>query len=178
MRLSYSNFSFFVFLVFGLLNNTYAQEQFLKLDSLVIIQSDLPMSLIPSRSWEYEGHDTIQINSQQNQLVKVRYCALTETSTSNNWNANAEYSTQAPIYDLRIGTPGFNFLDGIRFGSESPYALRHNQDEITSRSTTIDRFPDVFIGNGETIFIDFKRSFYSTNRTVDYRLELLYFSYE
>ena len=178
MRLSYNNFSCIVFLVFGLLKNTYAQEQFLRLDSLVIIQSNLPMSLIPSRSWEYEGHDTIQINSQQDQLVKVRYCALTETSTSNYWNANAEYSTQAPIYDLRIGTPGFNFLDGIRFGIEGPDNMRQNHDEITSRSTTIDRFPNVFIRHGENIFIDYKRSFYSTNRSIDYRLELLYFSYE
>lgn len=156
-----------------------AQEQFLRLDSLVIIQSDLPLSKIPSSSWEFEGHDTIPINAQSDQLVKVRYCALTTTSTSTNWAASAGITNNNAIYDLRISTEGFNLLDGIRYAYNRPQGrLYDNNANMSSRSTTIDRFPDIFIRNGESLFVDFIQEFYGGARTVDYRIELLYFSYE
>ena len=154
-----------------------AQEEFLQLDSIVVIQSDLPMSLIPPRSWEYEGHDTIQINAQNGQLVKVRYCAITLTATSTNWAADAQLGYSHKIHDLRIRTEGFNFLDAIRYDNELARAANNNT-YVSSRSTTIDRFPNVFISNGESIYVDFIQEFYGGTRTVDYRIELLYFSYE
>lgn len=179
MRLSLNRFrySLALSLIFLVNLNSMAQEEFLQLDSIVVIQSDLPMSLMPSRSWEYEGHDTIQINAQNDQLVKVRYCAITTTATSTNWAANAEFGYSHEVYDLRIRTEGFNFLDGIRYDNENPRAISANS-YFHSRSTTIDRFPNVFIGNGESIYVDFIQEFYGGTRTVDYRIELLYFSYE
>ena len=179
MRLFYSKIICLFFLVTAQFKHVEAQEQFLRLDSLVIIQSDLPMSKMPSRSWEYEGHDTIPINAQSDQLVKVRYCALTTTSTSTNWSASAGINNNNVIYDLRISLEGFNLLDGIRYAYNRPQArLYDNNAFMYSRSTTIDRFPDIFIRNGESLFVDFIQEFYGGARTVDYRIELLYFSYE
>ena len=180
MRLSLNKFrySLALSLIFLVNLNSMAQEEFLQLDSIVVIQSDLPMSLMPSRSWEYEGHDTIQINAQNDQLVKVRYCAITTTATSTNWAANAEFGYSHEVYDLRIRTEGFNLLDGIRYSTNRPDGLLSGNDYVSSRSTTIDRFPNVFIGDGESIYVDFIQEFYGGTRTVDYRIELLYFSYE
>jgi len=178
MRLFYSKIICLFFLITAPFKHVEAQEQFLRLDSLVIIQSDLSMSKMPSRSWEYEGHDTIQINAQSDQLVKVRYCALTLTSTSSNWAADAEIGVNGKsIHDLRIRTDGFNMLDAISYSIRNPTAIYPAQD-FSSRSCTIDRFPDTFIRNGEPIYVDFIQEFYSGSNTVNYRIELLYFSYE
>lgn len=178
MRLSLTNVLFY-FITFTVLPiDLYAQEASLKLDSVVIIQSNLPMSLMPSRSWEYEGHDTLVISRTANQMVKVRYCAFTLTNSNSNWASNADFGYSHEIYDLRISTDYFNLLDGISYRSSKSKALDSNNEEISSRSTTISAFPNVFLRTNETIFIDFVQEFYGGTRRVDYRIELIYYSNE
>lgn len=167
----------FVFILVSM-NKTYAQEAFLRLDSVVIVQEELAISKVSGRSYEYEGHDTIQVAGNVNQLVKVRYCGITVRNESQSFGSDTHMDTGNEVYDLQISTLEYNLMNILDALSYKPTWI-DNYSYIRSRARRFENRPEIFLNHDESLCIDYVQSFYQHGtRSVSYRIELIYYSYE
>ena len=90
MRLFYSRIFVATLMIVAVIPKIQAQEEFLRLDSIVVINQDLAISKVVGRSYDYEGHDSVVIQRNIGQIVKIRHCAITIKNPSPTWNADAE----------------------------------------------------------------------------------------
>ena len=150
------------------------------MDSIVAINQDLAILKVVGRSHDYEGHDSLVIQRSIGQIVKIRHCAITIKNPSPTWNADAELGYNYRIHDLRVGTGTFNFFDAIQYKLSREKSINGYNDNqyFTSRTTTFNEFPNVFIDTDEKIYIDYMQDFDQGTRTVNYRFELVYYSHE
>ena len=163
-----------------LLTKVSAQETVLQLDSIVIIDNSLSINKVPSRSWDYEGYDTVNLNLNSSQVVKLRYTGITVKNSSNSFGADVNLNGDRQIYNLLIrSSSGHNFFDITNTARNASRGLEPSDSwikKVQSRSTTFHAHPNQFISPGEKIIIEYIQEMYSSNFTVRYRLELLYYS--
>jgi len=162
-----------------------AQDSFLKLDSIVVIDNPLSTNKVSGRSYDYEGHDTIAIGAGADQIVKMRYCSITlkRASTSFGTKLTAEeFSSNSTLYDMRIlSSSGHNFFDITNLAmntSKGYYQGSGWYKYAGSPSSTFGQHTNQFISPGEEIIISYVQQWYQRSYYISYRLELLYFSYE
>ena len=110
-----------------------AQEEFLQLDSIVIKQGELTITKIPNRSWEYEGHDTINVNQSNQQIILVRYCGITMSNNSSTFGGNVSITSYNKLYDLKISTQLFNLLNAMNHETAAPRSLDGGSATIIMR---------------------------------------------
>jgi hypothetical protein len=161
-------------LFFALFSPTiFAQESFLQLDSIVVIEDELNFSTF---SGAYNiGRDTIDIIVGSNQYVKLRKVSFSMRSTAPVFFAG-EY------IDMSIGTTTNLYLDlassMLKWTSVSlSSASNFRSDYLDPKSIKLETFPDEFLTETQEVFVKYdNRS--QPNVDVYYRLELVYFSYE
>ena len=172
----------FIVLLFTIcsFNHARAQEAELQLDSIVIIDNALSITKVPSRSWDYEGYDTVNLNLNSSQVVKLRYTGITVKNSSNSFGTNVNLNGDRQIYNLLIrSSSGHNFFDITNSARNASRGLEPSDSwikKVQSKSTTFHAHPNQFISPGEKIIIEYIQEMYSSNFTVGYRLELLYYS--
>jgi len=161
-------------------NHISAQEAELQLDSIVIIDNALSINKVPSRSWDYEGYDTVNLNLNSSQVVKLRYTGITVKNSSNSFGADVHLNGDRQIYNLLIrSSSGHNFFDITNAARNASRGLESSDSwfkRVKSKSTTFNSYPNQLIAPGENIIIEYIQEMYSSNFTVRYRLELLYYS--
>ena len=162
------------------ITNVSAQEAELQLDSIVIIDNALSINKVPSRSWDYEGYDTVNLNLNSSQVVTLRHTGITVKNSSNSFGADVNLNGDRQIYNLLIrSSSGHNFFDITNTARNASRGLEPSDSwikKVQSRSTTFHAHPNQFISPGEKIIIEYIQEMYSSNFTVRYRLELLYYS--
>ncbi len=176
----------FTFLLLILNQNVCAQEQFLKLDSIQIINNELNM--ISTGSNSFEGRDTLTVQAAPNQIIKVRFVGLTVVADPyfNLWfkNGSAVDPDHHIIDDLSILLGNFAILNG-RDNFSNVYSGSSPQmgnDQGASNVRFVGVSPNLFMKRGEPIAINFAYSKYSNQypsriRHINYRIELVYYSY-
>jgi hypothetical protein len=162
------------------LNHAPAQEAELQLDSIVIIDNALSINKVPSRSYDYEGYDTVNLNLNSSQVVKLRYAGMTVTRSSNSFGSTIDLDGNSQILNLLIrSSSGHNFLDGNRISRNASRGLVSSGSwlfYVDSKSTTFNSHPNQLISPSENIIIEYVQEIYSRSYTIRYRLELLYYS--
>ena len=150
-----------------------AQESFLQLDSIVVLEEELNFST--NSSYYNVGRDTIDIIVGSNQYVKLRKVSFSMQSAASVYFASENI-------DMSIGTVTNLYLDlassmlkwtSVGLSSSSNF----RSDYLDPKSIKIESFPDEFLTKTQEVFINYN------NRTSDshnlyYRIELVYFSYE
>lgn len=159
--------------------NSMAQEEFLQLDSIVIKQGELTITKIPNRSWEYEGHDTINVNQSNQQIILVRYCGITMSNNSSTFGGNVSITSYNKLYDLKISTQLFNLLNAMNHETAAPRSLDGGSSTIMSRQRVFESRPNIFLAGNENIYVDYIQEYYQYGpRAISYRIELIYYSYD
>ena len=156
-----------------------AQEQFLRLDSIVIIERTLsPITL--SQSTVAEDHDTVNFTVLPNQIAKVRVCAMSLTNTSTDSYSYMLSSSSARILDSRIEIDQFNmFTSSNLVPTNSAGDFRGSYNDFQIKTTGFAGYSkhDFFINEGthEAVFHFRSISFLPE---VHGRIELIYYSFE
>ena len=161
-------------LFFALFSPTiFAQESFLQLDSIVIIEDELNFS---TNSSSYNiGRDTIDIIVGSNQYVKLRKVSFSMRSTA------ALYFATENI-DMSIGTTTNLYLDlassmlkwtSVGLSSASNF----RSDYLDPKSIKLETFPDEFLTETQEVFVKYNNRI-SSSHNLYYRIELVYYSYE
>lgn len=153
-----------------------AQEAFLQLDSIVIKQGDLSIAKVPSRSVDYEGHDTIVISKSNDQIILIRYCGITMGNPNPNFGSTVSVNINNTLYDLRISTQKFNLLSAYDWLAQS--ATNADQSYYRSKQRLFESRPDIFLDKDENLYIDYIRERDNYQYTISWRVELVYYSYE
>ena len=175
MRLSLNKFRFSLALslIFLLNLNSMAQEEFLQLDSIVVIEEELNFS---TGSSNYNiGRDTVDIIVGPSQYVKLRKVSFSMRSTAS-VNFASEY------LDMSIGTTTNLYLDLASSmlkwnASSTSNASNFRTDYLDPQSIKIETFPNEFLTENQEVFINYDNRT-NTSHNLYYRLELVYFSYE
>lgn len=167
---------FIVFLFLAVCKNSYSQEVYLRLDSIVIIENEL--LTIPHGSYNnYEiGRDTLAINVGANQYVKVRKVSFTIV------DPGYDVSFNQSLYELSIGTETNSWLNGLTWGVEkveggyqtSGHSIR--VDELSLKTLKIESRPDEFLLENEICFVNYYDM--DNGYKIYYRIELVYYSHE
>ena len=152
-----------------------AQEAFLQLDSIVIKQGDLSITPVPSRSWDYEGHDTVVIGKSNDQIILIRYCGITMGSPNPNFGQTVSVNNNNKLYDLRISTQKFNLLSAYDWLAQSATYADQTSAYYRSKQRLFESRPDIFLDKDENLYIDYVQEYQST---ISWRVELVYYSYE
>ena len=153
-----------------------AQEAFLQLDSIVIKQGDLSITKVPSRNFDYEGHDTVVISKSNDQIILIRYCGITMGNPMANFGPTVSVGNYNKLYDLRISTQKFNLLSAYDWLVQS--ATNADQSYYRSKQRLFESRPDIFLDKDENLYIDYIRERYNHQYTISWRVELVYYSYE
>lgn len=161
-------------LLFALFSPTIiAQESFLQLDSIVVIEEELNFST--NSSYYNIGRDTIDIMVGSNQYVKLRKTSFSMSSTA------AVYFASENI-DMSIGTTTNLYLDlassMLKWTSAGlSSASNFRSDYLDPKSIKIESFPDEFLTETQEVFIKYDNRT-NTSHNLYFRIELVYFSYE
>ena len=165
-------FGFLIFhLLFGV--NSIAQEQFLKLDSIVVLDKELNFQ---TSSGNYNvGRDTVNISIGPNQYIKVRKVSFSFRSTN-------ELLFNNSYIDLSIGTESNLFLDlasiMLKWSSTSlSSSANFRVDYLEPKSYKLEAYPNEFLTSDQEVFINYDNRI-SSSHDVYYRIELVYFSYQ
>ena len=153
-----------------------AQEAFLQLDSIVIKQGDLSITKVPSRNFDYEGHDTVVISKSNDQIILIRYCGITMGNPNPNFGSTVSVNINNTLYDLRISTQKFNLLSAYDWLAQS--ATNADQSYYRSKQRLFESRPDIFLDKDENLYIDYIRERDNYQYTISWRVELVYYSYE
>ena len=153
-----------------------AQEAFLQLDSIVIKQGDLSITKVPSRNFDYEGHDTVVISKSNDQIILIRYCGITMGNPMANFGPTVSVGNYNKLYDLRISTQKFNLLSAYDWLVQS--ATNADQSYYRSKQRLFESRPDIFLDKDENLYIDYIRERDNYQYTISWRVELVYYSYE
>ena len=176
MRLSYSNIICLFLLMYTPLKEAKAQEQFLKLDSIVVIEDELNILTTGYNNATCEGRDTINIPIGLNQYIQVRKVSFSIRSSS-----NVAIGFNDGDVDLSIGTESNLFLDlGSTMlkwtSSDNNSASNFRSELLEPKSIKLETYPDEFYSSAQEVFINYDNRYASWN--MHYRIELIYYSYE
>ena len=155
-----------------------AQEAFLQLDSIVIKQGDLSIAKVPSRSVDYEGHDTIVISKSNDQIILIRYCGITMGNPNPNFGSTVSVNINNTLYDLRISTQKFNLLSAYDWLAQNTTYADQGTPYYRSKQRLFESRPDIFLDKDENLYIDYIRERDNYQYTISWRVELVYYSYE
>lgn len=156
-------------LFMGLGQQLKAQEEFLKLDSVVVLQGDFLET--KNGNTEY-GYHIDSIPCPQGSLVKVRSVTLYSKDAN---NSGAQVSSSIRIYGMRCEIDGVpimtiddhqDFSQGYKYERDVLYLFKE-VDFIQTKDFVIECFSEFYYSN-----------VYSYNCDNSYRIELVYYSYE
>jgi hypothetical protein len=150
-----------------------AQEAFLQLDSIVVLDKELNFQ---TSSGNYNvGRDTANISIGPNQYIKVRKVSFSFRSTN-------ELLFNNSYIDFSIGTESNLFLDlasiMLKWSSTSlSSSANFRVDYLEPKSYKLEAYPNEFLTSDQEVFINYDNRIGSSHN-VYYRIELVYFSYQ
>jgi hypothetical protein len=156
-----------------------AQEEFLRLDSIVVINQDLAISKVVGRSYDYEGHDSLTIPRGINQIIKVRYCGITMRNDATAFGSSVIVEYYNRIYELGISTKKYSLINALDAFADRPIRIDNYNSVYGGKKRKFDCYPNIFLDENEKLYIDYIQSWESNgSRQLSYRIELIYYSYE
>ena len=154
----------------GLGQQLKAQEEFLKLDSVVVLQGDFLETKIGNTEY---GYHIDSIHCPQGSLVKVRSVNLYSKNVNNN---GAQVSSAIRIFGMRCEIDGVPIMT-IDEHQDFSHTYKHERDVLYL-------FKEVdFIQTKDFVIECFSQFYYNNayntyNCDNSYRIELVYYSYE
>ena len=155
---------------------TLAQESFLKLDSIMVIEKELITTISGYYNNEEIGRDTLTINVGQDQYVKVRKVSFTIVAP------NLDVSFNSSLDEFSIGTPKNNWFNALTYSLEKVQGGYQNSghslkvDEISLKTLKLESYPNEFLVKNETCFINYQDR--TAGYQLFYRIELIYYSHD
>lgn len=172
MRLSLTRVLFYSITFIVTPIQLYAQEEFLKLDSIVVIEDQLILTGNSNNMNLFSGSDTLPIIIGQDQYLKVRKVSFTLKSPG--------ALSMSSNLDFWIGTEKNLFIDlasqVLRWSS--PYPSNYSNfrtDLLSPRVLKMESFPNEFLTKSSSVLV---RWLNGSNWDVYYRIELIYYTYE
>ena len=153
-----------------------AQESFLRLDSIVIIESELLTTTYGQYNNYKRGRDTLAISVDLNQYVKVRKVSFTIV------DPGYDVSFNSSLQELSIGTETNSWLNGLTWGVEKVEGGYQSSghsiivDGLSLKTLKIESRPDEFLLENEICFVNYYD--WDNGYKIYYRIELVYYSHE
>ncbi len=168
-------------------NSGISQEQFLKLDSIVIVEEQLNMTTDNSAVYN-SGIDSLTVQVAPNQVVNIRYIGLGITNQAPLgilFKRSTSRVNEYAVSKLSISLGNYCLLNGVDGGGDfratgSPTINWDNDNSLLGLGKRfIDRHPDLFMNKDVSLIIDFEynKAPAAPFLTVEYRIELVYYSY-
>ena len=160
------------------LSNSYAQESFLQLDSIVVIDSEILLTSTGSNyySLTYEGIDTAYLNVGINQIAILRSAAMSITGPTA--QSTLFYNSDGRIYDSRITLNDFNIFTSLHLvppNGFQEFKGSYNTNQFNTRGFSGLCKNEMILTPGQHEIIGYFKA-YKVNPQVIYRIELVYYT--